>query len=34
MCYSYYHTYEEFRNSYREKYRSEPYIGPVVRFRW
>ncbi|CAF9916091.1 MAG: hypothetical protein HETSPECPRED_002755 [Heterodermia speciosa] len=34
MCYSYYHTYEGFRKSYREKYGSEPYVGPVVRFRW
>ena len=32
--YDAYHEYNEFRQGYRQKVGNEPYVGPIVRFRW
>ncbi|KAH8710031.1 amidase signature domain-containing protein [Phaeosphaeriaceae sp. PMI808] len=34
FCYGVYEELEIFRRSYREKYSEEPYINPVMRWRW
>jgi len=34
MCYDFYHEFDQFRDDYRQKYKKEPYVGPVTTFRW
>jgi hypothetical protein len=34
MCRDYYYLYEDFRRDYKQKFGTEPYEGPVVKFRW
>ncbi|KAI0113931.1 putative amidase [Nemania sp. FL0031] len=34
MCRDYYQGFGEFRSKYKSKYEKDPYVGPVVRYRW
>ncbi|KAI1121626.1 putative amidase [Nemania abortiva] len=34
MCRDYYQGFDEFRSKYRDAYKKEPYVGPVVQYRW
>ncbi|KAI1109788.1 putative amidase [Nemania sp. NC0429] len=34
MCRDYYQGFNEFRSKYKATYGKQPYVGPVVRYRW
>jgi hypothetical protein len=34
MCYDYYHGFDQFRAEYKKAHDKEPYVGPIVQFRW
>ncbi|KAK4203016.1 amidase signature domain-containing protein [Triangularia verruculosa] len=34
FVYDVYHTMDEFRQEYRERFAREPYVNPVTKFRW
>ncbi|KAI9670069.1 MAG: hypothetical protein M1817_004549, partial [Caeruleum heppii] len=34
MSYEAYHQFDDFRRDYRDRFRKEPYVGPIIRFRW
>lgn len=34
MYYDFYHNYDKFRDEYRKEKHRDPYVGPIIRFRW